>query len=208
MAAMRRLGGFTMIELMVALSVVAVLATFGLPAVQGMIRNSRLSGQANDLMGTFSFARTEAMKRGSPITVCRSATPTAATPACGGGTGWEDGWVVFIDKDADGVIETADADRDGDSVVDAAEDRDGSASFTVGDVVLQVRGALTGNTLRAAGTLGSRVNFTSQGMASVNGTLTMCSSKYPKYARVVSLAPTGRTEFKRYDGDFAGDCTP
>jgi len=211
MASMNRPGGFTLIELMVTLTVVAIVASFGIPAVQSMLRNNRLSAQANELVSALSFARTEAMKRGGIVTVCRSATATGATPACGGGSGWEDGWVVFIDRDNDGVIETSDADRDGDSAVDAAEDRDGSGTFTIGDVVLQVRGSLTGNTLRGAtGTnMANRVTFNGQGMApGFNGDLTLCSVKSPAFARIVTLTPTGRTEFKRHDGDFTGSCTP
>ena len=80
--------GFTLIELMVTLSIAAVLMMVAAPNMVAFKRNSELSSLSNTLLSAINAARGEAMKRGMAAYV---------VPADGGGA-WEVGWVVFIDK--------------------------------------------------------------------------------------------------------------
>lgn len=82
--------GFTLIELMVAVLVGGLLVSIGVPAFHNFVMNDRDIGQANSLVASFNYARTEAVKRNTPggVTVCASINGTT----CGGA--WTDGWIV------------------------------------------------------------------------------------------------------------------
>jgi type IV fimbrial biogenesis protein FimT len=96
-----RPAGFTLIELMVTLSVLAILLAIGIPSLQMFIQNSRLQSQSASLMGDLNYARAEAVRLGSPVAVCASAN--GAT--CSGALTWETGWVVFNDINTDNVVD-------------------------------------------------------------------------------------------------------
>ncbi len=64
--------GFTLLELMLTVALLAVVMGFGLPNMQEFVRNSRMSSSANDIISDFNFARSEAVKRRVPITLCKS----------------------------------------------------------------------------------------------------------------------------------------
>jgi type IV fimbrial biogenesis protein FimT len=88
--------GFTLVELMVVITVAAILASVLVPNMRNFLRNSRLSSGVNDLLHSLNLARTEAIKRqaGNAV-VCGSTAPTVANPVCTYGT--FSGWFVFID---------------------------------------------------------------------------------------------------------------
>tara|TARA_R110002050_G_scaffold1244_4_gene8634 strand:+ start:67867 stop:68529 length:663 start_codon:yes stop_codon:yes gene_type:complete len=88
--------GFTLIELMVTLAVLAVLAGIAAPSFMAMIRDNRITTQANNLVGSIQLARSEAAKRGVQITI-RHNGATA--------NNWDNGWIVFTDWDADGIYD-------------------------------------------------------------------------------------------------------
>ncbi len=75
--------GFTLVELMVTLSVAAILATVAVPSLQSMLQNNRMSSHANKLITTLNFVRSEAVKRNASITL------TAKNS-----NNWHIGWTV------------------------------------------------------------------------------------------------------------------
>jgi type IV fimbrial biogenesis protein FimT len=85
-----RARGFTLIELMVALAVAALLFAIGVPMLRDVTLGSRLSAAANDLLASVQLARSEAIKRNLAVTLC--ASDDGATCAAAGG--WELGWIV------------------------------------------------------------------------------------------------------------------
>jgi type IV fimbrial biogenesis protein FimT len=96
--------GFTLMELMVVLAIVGVVMGLAVPNFNLYIRNSRLTGATNDVLGSISRARTEAIKRQVSVAVCATNNPNAATPACvTTATAWRQGWVVWVDTDNDWV---------------------------------------------------------------------------------------------------------
>lgn len=93
--------GFTLIEVLTIMLVVAILASIGLPGMNRMLENNRLSANTNRLVSSLYAARSEAVKRNTSAVIC---TRNIAGNACGGaGTTWNDGWIVFVDIDGDGV---------------------------------------------------------------------------------------------------------
>jgi type IV fimbrial biogenesis protein FimT len=65
--------GFTLLELMVTVAVLAILVTVGVPSFRDLIQNNRVTTQTNELVTALNFARTEAVKRGRAIEVDVSA---------------------------------------------------------------------------------------------------------------------------------------
>lgn len=105
----RRMSGVTMVELMVTVGVAGVLAATAVPSMQSFVRVSQVRTAANELAMALATARSEAIKRGSPVTVCKSADVTLAQPLCAGSGSvpWRQGWVMFVDHDQDGVVDSS-----------------------------------------------------------------------------------------------------
>ena len=92
----RRLqAGFTLYELLITTSIIAVIITFGLPNLVDFRANGRMTAAANDLHASFYLARSEAARAKTNVSICASANPMAADPDCGGT--FQDGWIVFED---------------------------------------------------------------------------------------------------------------
>jgi len=104
--------GFTLIELMFTIVVLAVLLGIGVPNFRDFVRNSRLTAAANDLLADVNLARSEAVKRRVPVTLCKSANGTDCAAAAAAFTGW----IVFVD-DANPLVDSSD---DGNGVVNAS----------------------------------------------------------------------------------------
>lgn len=97
--------GVTLIELMVAVTVMAILLGVGVPSFRSFIAANRLSSSSNELVGALALARSEAVRRGTRVTVCKSADGAACTTA----GGWQQGWLVFTDQTRATANATVDA---------------------------------------------------------------------------------------------------
>jgi type IV fimbrial biogenesis protein FimT len=83
--------GFSLVELMVALAVAGVLAAIAIPAFDSFILSNRLSAYSSAFSASARVARSEAMKRNLPVTLCKSSNGTS----CSTSGGWEQGWIVL-----------------------------------------------------------------------------------------------------------------
>jgi type IV fimbrial biogenesis protein FimT len=97
---MKHKRGFTLIELIVAVSILSILMGVAAPSLRDLFMNAAITGQANDLLSSLAVARSEAIKRGVRAGVCTSTTGTSCT-----NSQWDQGWLVFIDADNDGNID-------------------------------------------------------------------------------------------------------
>lgn len=103
-----RAAGFTLLEAMIVVSIISILVVLGVPSFQGLMASRTVQSHVDDLAGSIRLARAEALKRGIPVTVCRTANPNAATPACAAGADWMTGWIVFADRNPRGTVDAND----------------------------------------------------------------------------------------------------
>lgn len=119
------------------MSIAAILLAIAIPSFGYVTRSNRMSGQINDLLADMQFARTEAIKEGTDVVVCSSATGTG----CSGAATWQTGWIVFSDPDRNGT-------------------------FEAGETILRIHSALSGNdTLQPQDGTTSAIQFNRDGFA-------------------------------------------
>lgn len=82
--------GFTLIELMVTISVLAILLGIAVPSFKDVLLGSTLTSHANNLIAAINLARGEALKRNVSVTLCASSDGST----CAGSGGWEQGWII------------------------------------------------------------------------------------------------------------------
>lgn len=106
----RHNAGVTLVELMVVVTIVATLMMIGIPSYKYVTTSSRVSGEINSLLADMELARSEAVKEGSPITICASSNGTSCSGSASGTNGWNKGWIVFSDFNGNATYDsTADA---------------------------------------------------------------------------------------------------
>lgn len=97
--------GFTLIEMTVIIAISAILVALAAPSMRNLIESTGVANSVNSFVGSISYARSEALKRGLPVTMCRSVNAdTSSTPTCSSGSGWEAGWIVFVDFNGNGTV--------------------------------------------------------------------------------------------------------
>lgn len=93
--------GFTLVEIMITLAVAAILAAMAVPAMQQVMAARATDSAAEDLVASLRLARSEALKRGYPVSVCASVDGASCA---GSNVQWKAGWLVFTDDNRDGVL--------------------------------------------------------------------------------------------------------
>ena len=100
---MEREKGFTLVELLITIVVVSILLATAVPSIMQMVKNNRVTTQANKLVIAIQLARNEAVKRGSRSTICAANT---TLDNCSGSTDWSSGWIVFSNQGNDLTADT------------------------------------------------------------------------------------------------------
>ncbi|AOF82911.1 hypothetical protein BSY238_228 [Methyloversatilis sp. RAC08] len=104
--------GFTMIELMIVVTLLAVLAAFAFPSFQSFIASNRLTAESNELLSGMNLARSEAVRVQRRVLLCRAAAADgvvnfSATNGCvttANSEPWQ-AWAVFVDENSNGAID-------------------------------------------------------------------------------------------------------
>ena len=102
-AARPTMQGFTAIELMVVVSIIAVLAALAGPSLALMIESWRVRDATESLRSTLLFARSEAIKRGGQIAIHKLPNNTNGCTTASGTRDWDCGWNVCEDTNNNGT---------------------------------------------------------------------------------------------------------
>lgn len=181
----RRTPGFTLIELMVTIIILAVIVAIAFPNYTMLMNSNRLSAASNDIVADLQLARSEAIRRNTRTIVCASAD----NATCAGGAGAWTGWITYVDSD-------------GNNAPSAAEIvRVGSVKLPV---VLQASAAITGNgnsvVIRADGLAHAKDGGLLKAMLST----CMTTKKPAENTRELSIIAGSRLATKAIDND--GTC--
>lgn len=160
----RRQQGFTLIELMMTITITTILLALGLPSMGSLVSSTESRAARQDLWTALNVARSGAVTSRRRHVIC----PSTDQSTCSGGLRWDHGWIVFIDNNENNL-------RDGNDDV-----------VSVGNAVRQ--GVVISST---AGR--DRVSFRSDGSsAGNNATFTICDRRGTSKATSLVVSNPGR----------------
>lgn len=159
--------GFTLVELMIALAVTAILVSIAAPSFQTSIEKRRILTINDSYSAGLRLARSEAVARSRTITVC----PSNDQSTCSGT--WSDGWLIFIDDDKDRIFDFPD------------------------DELLKVGGDFAGGyTAVLHGDTTTTFQFNYEGRAVEQGTFSVCGpSAEANFAQGIIINLSGGTRY-------------
>lgn len=184
--------GLTLIELITALSVVSITLSVAIPSFSALIMNNRRTADISMLQTGINLARSEAVKRGYRVGLCRTDSPDAVSP-CLSGSNWGDGWIVYADRNANGQPDNAQ------------------------DILLvyPAVGEAADTTLVGSGMLADRLEYLPNGHLSVatgpNDMIIRCDKRGYSEARSIRIVASGRVSIRSHESSTAaiqpGDCS-
>jgi type IV fimbrial biogenesis protein FimT len=170
--------GFTLLELLIVISIVGVLLVAVVPTLSNVIDGNKVSAESRKMMSTIAFSRSEAVKRNTFVTVCKSSNATS----CETGTDadWHDGWLVFADINNDGALDSGE------------------------EVVKRINSTSAGVVINAGSTIANRFTYRPTGSISNAGSFVVCpESGDITLAKKIVISIVGRP---RQTSAVDGDC--
>lgn len=89
--------GFTLVELMVVVALLAILTSIAVPSFQFLIERWRVLQAVENIRTTLFYARSEAIRRGGDVFIEKLPSSTPGCTLAAAAQNWDCGWVVFID---------------------------------------------------------------------------------------------------------------
>lgn len=170
-AAPARASGATLIELLVGITLAAILMANAIPMFGELMTRNRLAAYSNDFLSAVYLARGEAIKRNARVVICASSDGLS----CGSTDGWGEGWLVYTDGNNNAAVDT-------------------------GEAIITSHGGLAENySMTGNSTVSAYISYTGTGAPKLTGgafqagTITLCrQSTETTSARRIVISATGR----------------
>ena len=176
--ARRRVRGITLIELLMSLAVLAIVLSMAVPAFGGIIQSGKSQSASSALTASLNAARMSAVNETAPATIC----PSRDQQHCVRTTQWQDGWIVFLDANLDGIRD------DGEPLVHASQ------AQPEGTAILSTSGR-------------TRVTYRPDGSSpGTNITITLCDRRGAEHATALVINNGGRVRHGEPSAAAAADC--
>ena len=177
---MRSQAGFTLLELLITLSILAILVGVGMPSVVSLSQNNTLVSQTNNVVGTIRFARREAVKRNTDVVICQSSDGMT----CTNGADWTKGWIVFSDLNDNGVFD--------------APANANAIDFRLDDQLIRIQDGMEVDYKISSGVYGAAqpLSFNSSGYLDNSGDIALCDERGEDFCRIIFVELSGRTRTK------------
>lgn len=175
--------GMTLVELVVTLTVIAILASVAAPSFSDMLINNRLTALNNQVVSAINYTRSEAVKRVYNAVMCvRNSDGSGCTTDTS--LGFEAGWIVFMNCNptTNTTPDTASnvCDANGDGTLDSPE-----------SILLDSKPDVMSGITITSTTLNQKIGYKPTGNASANGTLLINTDGTTRYKITIALG-TGR----------------
>jgi type IV fimbrial biogenesis protein FimT len=162
--------GFSLVEVTVAIAIIAIAFAMGAPSFRHALLDARRATSVNDFMHALYSARAESLRKVEFVSVC----PSRDLEQCGDpSTRWSDGWIVFVNRD-----------------------HDQPAAVDTGEEVLERHSALVG--IEVGANRRSLV-FRHDSFTGTTASFVFCDERGPRSARAVVVSQTGRPRLSESD---------
>lgn len=178
--------GVTLIELLIVVTLAAILMSIGVPSYRYVTTSNRMVTEVDSLLGDLQYARSESVREGQYVTVCVAQSTNPAGPSCAasGTATWQNGWIIFSDVNHDATVDTV-------------------AS------VLRIHNAFSSSDTFVASPAASAVTFNREGFASLGSGATRItlndSGNDAIYARCLDINQAGKSSTQNHSSDVT--CT-
>jgi len=165
--------GFTLVEVLVVLSITAIIVGAATPSFMNIVANNRVVSATNELVTTMNLAKSEAIRSGMTTVLCTSQTANQ----CNDAASWNDGLLLFQDSDNSGNV------SNNERIIKVIPASDDSLEFAYGTANI------------------NRVNFRANGQINLNGHFCFKNSYEEDNSRAVVITQAGRirSEKQPYD---------
>ena len=158
----RATAGWTLLELLICLSLVGLILGWGLPSFGTVSRNAAQTSRVNLFIQAIYLARSEAIKRNGVVSLCPTFDGTSCQPAAD----WQSGWLIFVN-----------------------DDRDSPAARDPDEELLRVYEPWDGGHILSNR---STLSFRAYGQMGVTATVAFCDDRGAAAAKAVIISQTGR----------------
>lgn len=163
--------GFSLLEIIVTLVITTIIVSLAAPSMKSLIADRRIVMATEQIYKSIVLSRSEAVKRGVFVSLCRAANVSQCAP---NGEDWASGWLIFTDKNRNGYMD-------------------------VGDELIRVQQAVS-SSISIIWNRGKYLRFNSRGVAIDAGTFTLCGKITDSDAmRTISVSMTGRARVAKPD---------
>jgi type IV fimbrial biogenesis protein FimT len=174
---MKKVSGFSLVELMVTLSVMAILLGYGLPNFSGFMLNNYLDTERIRLTTSMTFARSYAINSQKYTVVC----PSISGESCDADSNWHNGWIVFIDENRNRELDAT-------------------------DEILRFENPMKTQISATSSVYRSKIRYDGTGFSpGTNVTITFCDDRGIDYAKNLIINNSGRV--RQSDANSGNVCT-